>query len=161
MSELENLASKSDADLIQIAVAFGDFTPEQAQSKTREELISAISGNTDAADRSALSTAEVPAPKKRGRKPKTVKPAEEKTAEEVIALTADKANDGDSDSSAMAPEVKIPKSAAENLRLRLTARKTQRSADSLTGLLTILRQRKPKFQKMRLMVLRKLLMQRA
>ncbi len=109
MSELENLASKSDADLIQIAVAFGDFTPEQAQSKTREELISAISGNTDAADRSALSTAEVPAPKKRGRKPKTVKPAEEKTAEEVIALSADKANDGDSDSSAAAPEVKIPK----------------------------------------------------
>ena len=44
MSELENLESKTDADLVQIAVAFGDFTPEEAATKSREELIGAISG---------------------------------------------------------------------------------------------------------------------
>ncbi len=78
MSELESLASKSDADLAQIAVAFGDFTEEEAATKTREELISAISGNSGAKP----SDEEVkPAPKKRGRKKKTEEtPAEEKEA---------------------------------------------------------------------------------
>ena len=44
MDELDNLNSKTDSDLRQIAVAFGDFTPEEAQSKTRDELILAITG---------------------------------------------------------------------------------------------------------------------
>ena len=44
MDEYENLVSKSDADLRAITVAFGDFTPEEAESKTREELIDVILG---------------------------------------------------------------------------------------------------------------------
>ena len=77
MSELENLESKTDADLVQIAIAFGDFTPEEAATKTREELIGAISGilpakkddkPAEAKTEAAAEEAEAPAPKKRGRK---------------------------------------------------------------------------------------------
>ena len=42
MDEFESLNSKTDADLAQIAVAFGDYTPEEVGSKTREDLIAAI-----------------------------------------------------------------------------------------------------------------------
>ena len=77
MNELESLASKSDADLAQIAVAFGDFTEEEAKAKTREELIQAISGKDASAEEAK------PAPKKRGRKKKTEEApkAEEQPAE--------------------------------------------------------------------------------
>ncbi len=77
MNELESLASKSDADLAQIAVAFGDFTEEEAKAKTREELIQAISGKAAPAEEAK------PAPKKRGRKKKTEEApkAEEQPAE--------------------------------------------------------------------------------
>lgn len=60
MSELEQLLAKSHEDLAAIAVQFGDFTPEVAATKTREELIYAISGE---------SVSIKPEPKKRGRKP--------------------------------------------------------------------------------------------
>ena len=79
MSELENLESKTDADLVQIAIAFGDFTPEEAATKSREELIGAISGilpakkddkPAEAKTEAAAEEAEAPAPKKRGRKKK-------------------------------------------------------------------------------------------
>ncbi|MCR4689626.1 MAG: transcription termination factor Rho [Saccharofermentans sp.] len=76
MNELESLASKSDADLAQIAVAFGDFTEAEAATKSREELIQAISGKTGEAPAEAEAK---PAPKKRGRKKKV----EEAPAEEV------------------------------------------------------------------------------
>ena len=77
MNELESLASKSDADLAQIAVAFGDFTEEEAKDKTREELIQAIPGKAAPAEEAK------PAPKKRGRKKKTEEApkAEEQPAE--------------------------------------------------------------------------------
>ena len=42
MDDFESLNSKTDADLAQIAVAFGDYTPEEVGSKTREDLIAAI-----------------------------------------------------------------------------------------------------------------------
>lgn len=42
MDDFESLNSKTDADLAQIAVAFGDYTPEEVVSKTREDLIAAI-----------------------------------------------------------------------------------------------------------------------
>ena len=42
MTENEMLASKSHSDLVEISVAFGDWSLEEAQSKTREELIEAI-----------------------------------------------------------------------------------------------------------------------
>ncbi|MBR3081999.1 MAG: transcription termination factor Rho [Clostridiales bacterium] len=42
MDDFESLNSKTDADLAQIAVAFGDYTAEEVGSKTREDLIAAI-----------------------------------------------------------------------------------------------------------------------
>ena len=54
MDELDNLNSKTDSDLRQIAVAFGDFTPEEAQLKTRDELIMAITGAKDIGDVTAV-----------------------------------------------------------------------------------------------------------
>ena len=50
MDDFDNLNSKTDSDLRQIAVAFGDFTPEEAESKTRDELIMAITGAKDIGD---------------------------------------------------------------------------------------------------------------
>ena len=44
MSDYDQLLSKSKEDLEAIAVQFGDFTAEVAATKTREELIAAISG---------------------------------------------------------------------------------------------------------------------
>ena len=61
MNDYENLLSKSTEDLRQIAVAFGDFTEEESEGKSREELIAALAKQ---------------APKKRGRKSKAQKEAE-------------------------------------------------------------------------------------
>jgi hypothetical protein len=60
MDELDNLNSKTDSDLRQIAVAFGDFTPEEAQSKTRDELILAITGAKDIGDVTVVDLSEEP-----------------------------------------------------------------------------------------------------
>ena len=96
MSELENLESKTDADLVQIAIAFGDFTPEEAATKTREELIGAISGilpakkddkPAEAKTEAAAEEAEAPAPKKRGRKKKADAEAPEQAKEEAPKKT--------------------------------------------------------------------------
>ncbi len=65
MDELDNLNSKTDSDLRQIAVAFGDFTPEEAQSKTRDELILAITGAKDIGDVTVVDLSEDPVPVKR------------------------------------------------------------------------------------------------
>ena len=87
MDEYENIMSKSTDDLRQIALAFGDFSPEEVVDKSREELIAKITGaqahkapaaedagkNDDAVSEE---TAPEPAPKKRGR------PAKAKKAEE-------------------------------------------------------------------------------
>ena len=62
MDDLDNLNSKTDSDLRQIAVAFGDFTPEEAESKTREELILAITGAKDIGDVTAVDLTEEPIP---------------------------------------------------------------------------------------------------
>ena len=84
MSELENLESKTDADLVQIAVAFGDFTPEEAATKSREELIGAISGILPA---KKSEDAEAPAPKKRSRKKKAEAEETEQAKEEAPKKT--------------------------------------------------------------------------
>ena len=47
MDDFDNLNSKTDSDLRQIAVAFGDFTAEEAEKKTRDELLMAITGAKD------------------------------------------------------------------------------------------------------------------
>ena len=64
MDDFDNLNSKTDSDLRQIAVAFGDFTPEEAESKTREELIMAITGAKDIGDVTVVDLAEDPVPVK-------------------------------------------------------------------------------------------------
>ena len=46
MDDFESLNSKTDADLAQIAIAFGDYTAEEVGSKTREDLIAAIMNGT-------------------------------------------------------------------------------------------------------------------
>ena len=78
MSEYDQLISKSKEDLEAIAVQFGDFTPEVAATKSREELIAAISGTPV----EQVAPAKVPA--KRTKK-KTTKAAEEKAEEEAPA----------------------------------------------------------------------------
>jgi transcription termination factor Rho len=106
MSELENLELKTDADLMQIAVAFGDFTPEEAATKSRDELICAISGMLPAKknDEAAPAAEEEPAkaaPKKRAtRKKKADTEEPEKAKEEAPKKTRsskkDAAKDADS-----------------------------------------------------------------
>ena len=64
MDDLDNINSKTDSDLRQIAVAFGDFTPEEAQSKTRDELILAITGAKDIGDVTVVDLSEDPVPVK-------------------------------------------------------------------------------------------------
>ena len=78
MSEYDQLISKSKEDLEAIAVQFGDFTPEVAATKSREELIAAISGTP------VEQVAPAKAPAKRTKK-KTTKAEEEKAEEESPA----------------------------------------------------------------------------
>ncbi len=76
MDDLDNLNSKTDSDLRQIAVAFGDFTPEEAQSKTRDELIMAITGAKDIGDVTVVDLSEDPVPVKSAAIPEAAKPIE-------------------------------------------------------------------------------------
>ena len=62
MDDLDNINSKTDSDLRQIAVAFGDFTPEEAEKKTRDELILAITGAKDIGDVTVVDLSEDPMP---------------------------------------------------------------------------------------------------
>ncbi|MCQ2528104.1 MAG: transcription termination factor Rho [Saccharofermentans sp.] len=82
MSELEQLTSKSKEDLAAIAVQFGDFTPEVAATKTKEELIAAIT-------RTPISSEEDKATKKPAKKTtKTAsKTTEKKPAKKTKAPT--------------------------------------------------------------------------
>ena len=119
MSELENLESKTDADLVQIAIAFGDFTPEEAATKSREELIGAISGilpakkddkPAEAKTEAAAEEAEAPAPKKRGRKKKADAEEPEQAKEEAPKKTRSSRKSAvkDSDKDEAAKEEKKP-----------------------------------------------------
>ena len=64
MDDFDNLNSKTDSDLRQIAVAFGDFTPEEAESKTRDELLMAITGAKNIGDITPVDLSEDPVPVK-------------------------------------------------------------------------------------------------
>ena len=83
MNEYENIMSKSTDDLRQIALAFGDFTPEEVGDKTREELIEKITGKTVAEDAPVeekdASEAKEESPKKKGRPSKAKKEEAEET----------------------------------------------------------------------------------
>ncbi len=85
MDDFDNLNSKTDSDLRQIAVAFGDFTPEEAESKTRDELIMAITGAKDIGDVTVVDLAEDPVPLKSVPIAETIKSTENmKSLDELI-----------------------------------------------------------------------------
>ena len=85
MDDFDNLNSKTDSDLRQIAVAFGDFTPEEAESKTRDELIMAITGAKDIGDVTVVDLAEDPVPVRPVAIPETMKSTENtKSLDELI-----------------------------------------------------------------------------
>ncbi|MBR6986520.1 MAG: transcription termination factor Rho [Clostridiales bacterium] len=85
MDDFDNLNSKTDSDLRQIAVAFGDFTPEEAQSKTRDELLMAITGAKDIGDITPVDLSEEPVPMKPVSIPEPMKSTEnQKSLDELI-----------------------------------------------------------------------------
>ena len=103
MDDFESLNSKTDADLAQIAVAFGDYTAEEVGSKTREDLIAAIMNGTT--EPKLANVAEAPVVqhmkisldedagndkpvKKRASRSKKAKQPEEDTPLEVLAEKA-------------------------------------------------------------------------
>ena len=87
MSELEQLESKTDADLAQIAATFGYYSLEEAQTKSRDELIGVISGMLTPEKKEETAK---PAPKKRGRKKKAEEePATKPASEEPKAEAPD------------------------------------------------------------------------
>ena len=85
MDDFDNLNSKTDSDLRQIAVAFGDFTPEEAESKTRDELLMAITGAKDIGDITAVDLSEEAVPVKAAAIPEPMKSTEnQKSLDELI-----------------------------------------------------------------------------
>ena len=85
MDDFDNLNSKTDSDLRQIAVAFGDFTPEEAESKTRDELLMAITGAKDIGDITPVDLSEDPVPMKPVSIPEPMKSTEnQKSLDELI-----------------------------------------------------------------------------
>ena len=85
MDDFDNLNSKTDSDLRQIAVAFGDFTPEEAESKTRDELLMAITGAKDIGDITAVDLSEEPVSVKPVAIPEQMKSTEnQKSLDELI-----------------------------------------------------------------------------
>lgn len=85
MDDFDNLNSKTDSDLRQIAVAFGDFTPEEAESKTRDELLMAITGAKDIGDITAVDLSEEPVPVKAAAIPEPMKSTDnQKSLDELI-----------------------------------------------------------------------------
>ena len=124
MNEYENIMSKSTDDLRQIALAFGDFTPEEVGEKSREELIQKITGITPdqaeaapapAAESSTKEEKAKEAPKKRGRKP-AAKKTPEKTEEKTEA---------DEPAEAPAPKKRGRKKAADKAKEEVKAEKEQ------------------------------------
>ncbi len=85
MDDFDNLNSKTDSDLRQIAVAFGDFTAEEAEKKTRDELLMAITGAKDIGDITTVDLTEEPVPVKVPAIPEPMKTTEHtKSLDELI-----------------------------------------------------------------------------
>ena len=136
MDDFESLNSKTDADLAQIAVAFGDYTPEEVGSKTREDLIAAIMNGgaklsqpevaqvpdvkmEKEAEKAAPAPEEKPA-KKRATRTKKTKKAEEETPLEALAeKTAEAASETPSEE-AKKPAEKSAKTPAKRGRKKKT-----------------------------------------
>ena len=85
MDDFDNLNSKTDSDLRQIAVAFGDFTAEEAEKKTRDELLMAITGAKDIGDITTVDLTEETVPVKAPAIPEPMKTTENtKSLDELI-----------------------------------------------------------------------------
>ena len=85
MDDFDNLNSKTDSDLRQIAVAFGDFTAEEAEKKTRDELLMAITGAKDIGDITTVDLTEELVPVKAPAIPEPMKTTENtKSLDELI-----------------------------------------------------------------------------
>ncbi|MBE7070404.1 MAG: transcription termination factor Rho [Ruminococcaceae bacterium] len=130
MDEFESLNSKTDADLAQIAVAFGDYTAEEVGSKTREDLIAAImNGGAKLSqpeiaqvpdvkmEKAAADTAAAPEEKpvkKRATRTKKAKKTEEETPLEALAeKTAEEAAPASSEEPAPAKKKSADKTKAK------------------------------------------------
>ncbi|MCR5530182.1 MAG: transcription termination factor Rho [Saccharofermentans sp.] len=123
MSDYDQLLSKSKEDLEAIAVQFGDFTAEVAATKTREELIAAISGTPvqeekpkkapakKTSTRKKKSEEETAVESKDEEKPKkeVKKAAAKKTASKTSKKTEEKAEDKEEPKAEDKPEDEAPK----------------------------------------------------
>ena len=123
MSDYDQLLSKSKEDLEAIAVQFGDFTAEVAATKTREELIAAISGTPvqeekpkkapakKTSTRKKKSEEETAVESKDEEKPKkeVKKAAAKKTASKTSKKTEEKAEDKEEPKAEDKPEEEAPK----------------------------------------------------
>ena len=85
MSEFDQLIAKSKEDLAAIAVQFGDYSEEEAKSRSKEELVAVITGKSV----EEVTSLMAPAPKKRGRKKKTEEEAPAAPAPEKKEETAE------------------------------------------------------------------------
>ena len=143
MDEYENLVSKSDADLRAITVAFGDFTPEEAESKTREELIDVILGK-----QAPAKTSKTKSTKTRSTKTSAKKSAKTETEvkEEKTEESAEKAEESPkkktrktkkTETSESAPEA-VPEEKSEapevkEVKEEKKAKKTTKASSSKTS----------------------------
>ena len=103
MSDYDNLLSKSKEDLEAITVQFGDFTPEVAATKTREELIAVITG--------------APTPEK---KPAAKRASRKKAEEKVEEAKADEAEK---------PKKTTKKAAASKTTKRTSKKASEKDTD--------------------------------
>ena len=137
MDDFESLNSKTDADLAQIAIAFGDYTAEEVGSKTREDLIAAIMNGgaksslpmiakvpdvqmEKVSDETNVTVEEKPAKKRSTRTKKT-----KKTEETPLEALAEKT---DGETPAPAEEKKKP---AEKSKAKTTAKRGRKKAEAV------------------------------
>ena len=117
MSDYDQLLSKSKEDLEAIAVQFGDFTAEVAATKTREELIAAISGTPVLEEKPSKPAAKRTTKKKAEAKTEDAPAAEEKPKKEVkkaaAKKTTAKASKKTEEKTEEKPEEKVEEAASE------------------------------------------------
>ncbi len=115
MDEYENIMNKSTDDLRQIALAFGDFTPEEVVDIPREELIAKITGSAQApaAEPAKEEATAEPAPKKRGRPSKAKKEEDPEKKAEPKKRGRKKASDKEETAKAEPEQVTVEEVIAE------------------------------------------------
>ena len=113
MSDYDQLLSKSKEDLEAIAVQFGDFTAEVAATKTREELIAAISGTPVPEEKPSKPAAKRTTKKKAEAKTEDAPEAKEKPKKEVKKAAAKKTTAKASKKTEEKSEEKVEEAASE------------------------------------------------